>query len=358
MRKSVIILLLVLLLTGQVHGLEGDPFGAEQVRDALPETAAELMEDCTAADPGGLSDGVQSILLGAMDQNRGAVQNAMALCCQILAIVLLSAVLRGTGGAMPDRAMALSAVLAVGLVCAGRISGLFSLAARTIDDMAAFAGFLFLSLASATAATGAVGTSSSLYGGTVLLCSLMTRGTETLILPGVSCYMALTITDSALGDGGLKLAGDTLKQLLTSGLKLAVLAFTAYLSITGVVSGSADTATVKATKLALSSAVPVVGSMIADASETLLVSAGLLRSSLGVFGLLGVLAVSAGPFMQTGCQYLMLKGTAAAAGIVGEKELSGLISAMAGAMGLLAGFTGACALMLMISCVCFMRAVP
>ena len=104
-----------------------------------------------------------------------------------------------------------------------------------------------------------------------------------------------------------------------------------------------------------SRAVPVVGSMIAVASETLLVSADLLRGSLGVFGMLGVLAMGILPFCQTGCQYLLLKGTAAAAGAVGEKELSGLIQAMAGAVGLLTAVTGTCTLMLLIGCVCFLR---
>ena len=111
----------------------------------------------------------------------------------------------------------------------------------------------------------------------------------------------------------------------------------------------------KAAKLTISSAVPVVGSMVADASETLLVSASVLRGGLGVFGLLGVLAVSVLPFLETGCQYLMLKLTAAAAGAAGEKELSALIGAMAGAMGLLTGLVGACAAVLMVACVCFMK---
>jgi stage III sporulation protein AE len=113
---------------------------------------------------------------------------------------------------------------------------------------------------------------------------------------------------------------------------------------------------VKAAKLAISTTVPVVGSMIADASETLLVSAGLLRSGAGIFGLLGVLAVSVTPVVSTGTQYLLLKTTAAVSALVGEKELSSLISGMAGALGLLTALTGACAVLLMVGCVCFMKA--
>ena len=355
MRKLTILLLLFLALTGQAVAAD-QMFGAGDLADALPDEAAELLEGRSPETVGGFSESFFRLLRGALQNSRGEIRDALNMCCQIMAIVLLSAVLRG--GAGEWTAMRLAAVLAIGTVCLGRFSGFFTLAARTIDSMTAFSGFLFLTLASATAATGAVGASSALYGGTVLYCSLMTKAVETLLLPGISCYMALMVANSALGDDTLKMAGDTGKQLLTNLMKLSVLAFTAYLSITGVISGSADGAAVKAAKLAISSTVPVVGSMVADASETLLVSAGLVRSGVGVFGLLGVLAVCAGPFFRTGIQYLLLKGTSAAAGVAGERELSELISNLASAMGLLAGMTGACAAVLMVACVCFLQVNP
>ena len=357
MRKMMFALLLLTLLV--IHaGASEDLFDGKQVQQALPSEARALMGERDVADSSGFGDSLRGILFGSIQQSESTLKQGAALCCQILGIVLLCSVLRSAGGGLSGQAMLLAGVLAIGAVSLNHISGFYTLAARTVDSMTAFSGFLFTSLASATAATGAVGSAASIYGTTVMLCGVMTRAAETLILPAISCYMALMVADSALGDGGLGMAGNCVKQLVSNGLKLAVLLMTAYLSVTGVVSGTADAAAVKAAKLTISTAVPVVGSIIADASETLLVSAGVLRSGLGIFGLLGVLAVSVTPFLQTGIHYLILKGTAAAAAIVGEKELSGLISAMAGAMGMLAGLTGACAVMLMVACVCFMRACP
>ena len=193
--------------------------------------------------------------------------------------VILCAVVRGAGG-MAQQGANLAGILTVGAVCAGRISGFFALASETVDSISAFSGFLFSTLAAVTAAAGAAGTASSLYGITVMLCGLMTGVAQRVMLPGISCYMALSIAGSAVGDGALKPAADTLKLLLTNFLKFGVLAFTAYLSLTGVVGGSMDAAAVKAARLAISSAVPVVGSIVADASETLLVSASVLRSGI------------------------------------------------------------------------------
>ncbi len=350
--RCMTVLVLLLLLTGQAWAAD-ELFDTSKVRQALPQEAEELMGGRAVTDTGGFSEDLKTILSGALKRSNSALRSGLALCGQLMAVVLLAAVLRGSGASR--QAMVLASVLTIGAVCTSRVSGFFSLVAETVDSMTAFSEFLFAALASTTAAAGAVGTSSMLYGVTLFLCGLLTRLVQALFLPGISCYMALMIANSAVGDDSLKLAGDTLKQLLSSGLKLAVLAFSAYLSVSGVISGSADSAAVKAAKLTISSTVPVVGSMIADASETLLVSAGLLRSGLGIFGMLGVVAVSIVPLLETGCQYLLLKAVTAAAGAVGEKELSGLIGAMAGALGLLTALTAACAMILLIGCVCFMK---
>lgn len=356
LRKVALILLCaVLFSTGARAADSADLFGGDKLEGALPREARQLIPEADITAPGTFSDGLSGLLTGAADAGQGYLRQALRLCMEIMAVVLLSAVLRGVGNTVSRQTVALAASLAVGVLCVGRISGFFSMAAKTVDSMTAFSGLLYMALAAATAATGAPGTASALYGVTVLVCTVMTKLVQTLLLPAISCYMALMIASAAVGEDGLKMAADTLKQLLVSGLKLCVILFTAYLSVTGVISGSADTAAVKAAKLTISTTVPVVGSLIADASETLLVSASMLKSGIGVFGLLGVLAVSILPFLETGIQYLMLKLTAAASGVVGEKQLTGLIDAMAGAMGLLTAVTGVCTLMLLIGCVCFMK---
>lgn len=359
MKKRFLVMMMVLLLCGPVSagdlsGRASEAFGTEALEDALPEAAEDYLEGISPETPGDLGEGVGKIVLGAMEDSGGALEQWVAMCLRICAIVLLCAMIKGFGDSRTVGAVELAALLALGMCCLDRVSGIFTQTAQTVDSMSVFAGFLFSVLASATAATGAVGTAGTVYGVTVALCGVMSRLLQSIFLPCISCYMALMLADYALGDGGLSMMADMLKQLITNGLKFAVIGFSAYLSLTGVISGSADSAAVKAAKLGISSIVPVVGSMIADASETLLVSAGLIRSAVGVFGLLGVLAVSIGPFLETGLGYLTLKCTAAVASTAGEKRLSGFISSMAGAMGLVTGLTGVCTVLIMISCVCFM----
>ncbi|MEI3305825.1 MAG: hypothetical protein V8R40_07230 [Dysosmobacter sp.] len=79
-----------------------------------------------------------------------------------------------------------------------------------------------------------------------------------------------------------------------------------YLSVVRIVSGSADGATVKVAKAAISGVVPVVGGILSEVSETVMAGAGMLKNTIGIFGMLAVLAACAYPFLQLGVQYLSI----------------------------------------------------
>ena len=162
---------------------------------------------------------------------------------------------------------------------------------------------------------------------------------------------------ACLPENRLGAIAEALKKLVTWILTTALLVFTIYLSIVRIISGSADSATVKVAKAAISGVVPVVGGIIADASETVLAGAGMLKNTIGVFGMLAILAACAYPFLQLGVQYLLYKLTAYLASVVGAPGLCKLIDGLGGAFGLILGMTGGCALLLLISVLASVGAV-
>ena len=120
---------------------------------------------------------------------------------------------------------------------------------------------------------------------------------------------------------------------------------------------SPDASAVKAVKLTISGMVPLVGGIISDASETILISAGLLKNATGIYGLLAILAIFVGPFLKIGTQYVLLKLTAALCSIFSVKRESDLLNDFSGGMGMLLAMAGTVCLFLLISVVCFMRGV-
>ena len=141
------------------------------------------------------------------------------------------------------------------------------------------------------------------------------------------------------------------------GLKTILYVYTGYISITGVVSGTTDAGVLKAAKLTISGVVPVVGSILSDASEAVLVSAAAVKNAAGIYGMAAILAVWIGPFLKIGVHYLILKGLAAVCSVFGVKSATGLVGDFASVMGILLAMTGTVCLMLLISTVCFLKGV-
>ena len=184
---------------------------------------------------------------------------------------------------------------------------------------------------------------------TVFLADLLLNLIDGLLIPLVYLYIGALAAGACLPENRLGALAEGLKKVITWALTTSLLLFTVYLSAVRVVAGAADGASVKVAKAAISGAVPVVGGIIAGA--------GMLKNTIGVFGMLAILAACAYPFLQLGVQYLLYKLSAFLAAAVGAPELCKLIDGLGGAFGLVLGMTGSCALLLLVSVLSSVAAV-
>ena len=111
---------------------------------------------------------------------------------------------------------------------------------------------------------------------------------------------------------------------------------------------TADAAAVQATRAAIG-VLPVVGGIISDAAGTVLSGAAVMKSSIGIAGTLGVLALCLTPVLRLAARYLLYKIAAFLSGTLGNTSLTELIDSLGGAFGLVLGMTGACTTLLLIS---------
>ena len=165
-------------------------------------------------------------------------------------------------------------------------------------------------------------------------------------LVGVLCVTTLS-AGAALPESGLDKLADGLKKLISWLLCGAVTAFTLYLSVSGVLTGSADRAAVKAAQTAVSGAVPVVGSILAESAEMVLSAAHSLRAAIGAAGVLGVLLACLTPLVRLGVQFLLYRAAAFVSAVSGVKPLERLLEQLGDAFALVLGMTAACAALLL-----------
>lgn len=352
MRRIILSILIMLILSNAVHASSLSP-SEQNLREALPSDAETMLE---SAPPGASFEaGLRSIFDHALPLFDNALRSAMKSVGIMLAALILCA-MAGAGEGM--HAALIAGVLSISSVGMLEMNSLAGSGRAALMEMQSFADLLLPAMAAATAASGGISASTAIYAGTALFTDILMRTMTYLLLPLLHIYVAICAAQAICGNEMLGRLSDLVKWIFRSGIKTILFVFTAYLTITGLISGAADATVLKAAKLTISGVVPVVGSMISDASETVIVGAATVKNALGVFGMLAVIAICIGPFLRIAGQYLLMKLTVAAGSALGPKPLLCLMDAISETMGFLLAVTGAAALMLLIACVCYLKVVP
>lgn len=342
----------ILLVVILIFSLAIPASAAELTAPTVPQSGAEVMPEKTDS----FGDGLLKLLENALGQLRPDLKEASRVSLGVVAAVMMVSLLQSFSGSVKTAAeFAGTTAIAAGLLLSA--NSLIRLAAETITEISEYGKLLLPVMTAAMAAQGGVSSSAALYTGTALFDAVLSSLISRLLVPMVYLFLALAAANSAMGEDLLKQMRNVAKGLISWCLKILLTVFTTYIAITGVVSGTTDAAALKATKVTISSVVPVVGGILSDASEAVLVSAGLMKNAAGIYGILAVLAVFLSPFLKIGVQYLILKLTAALCALFGAKRLTELIGDFSTAMGLLLAMTGSECLLLLISTVCFLKGV-
>ena len=300
-----------------------------------------------------LDEGLENLLNTGTQELGGAVRRAARSGALLLVILLFCALAESVGelGGSKVSAASLAGTLAVTAVAVADVNSLLGLGTGAIEKMSSFANVLLPTVAALTAATGAVTGAAARQLAAALFSDLLINLIHGLLVPLLYGYIAASVARAALGREELKRMAELLKWAVTTVLTIMTIVFVSYLTASGVVAGTADAAAVKATKFAISGAVPVVGGILSDAAETVLASAGVLRGTVGVFGMVTILGLCLAPLLRLAVHYLAYKLVAALASALGSGPACTLVDQLSSAFGLVLGMTGACCLLLLITLV-------
>ena len=345
MKRILLMIILALFLAQPVSA-------ADFTAPPVPEPGAEFMPKETGA----FGDALVELICKAMSSLRPDLRDAGTVCVSVIGIVLMLSLVQAIPGTS-QMTCELVGTVAIGVVLLQQTDALVHLGAETVAQVSSYGTLLLPVMTAALAAQGGITGSTALYMGTAFFDSMLSGMIAKLLIPMTYIFLALAVANSSLDTDILKQMRDFVKWLMVWILKIILYIFTGYMGITGVVSGTTDAAALKAAKLTISGMVPVVGNILSDASEAVLVSTGVVKNASGIYGMLAVLSICMGPFLRIGSHYLILKATGAICGVFGSKRISGLIGDFSAAMGLLLAMTGSVCLLFLISTVCFLKGV-
>lgn len=345
MKKLLSILLLLLLLSMPVSAEEwATPPEPETGNQLLPQEQSNFTQD------------LLYVLRTALQQLRPELGEGIRLCLRLFCGMLLLSLVQQIHP-MQQKTVQLASVCMLCALLLGSVTAMVRLGADTVSELSEYGKLLLPVMTAALAAQGGAATSAALYAGTAIFNSLLSALIRGVLIPMVYIFLLFAISSAVSDLPLLKKILDTIRWCIQWTLKTVLYVFVGYISITGVVSGTTDQMALKATKLTISGAVPVVGGILSDASEAVLVSMGALKNTAGIYGILAFVAILILPFLKIGIQYLLLKATAMLSSLCSDSKSAQLLEHFCLCMGYLLAMTGAVCLMLLISLVCFMKGV-
>lgn len=329
--------------------------------DSLPPQTQQILGDIDFSAGDGFDQGIAAIVKAGQQEVQRLLRQMLGSGAMLLLIVLLcdgaKLLYVQEKSSRLLQCTTLTGALAIVMLAAGDISNMMGLGVETMQTMNDFSKTLLPLLGAACAASGNISSAAVREVVTVFFADLLITCINQFLVPLVYIYMGAITANAVLHQHSLGSIAKGIKKLIVWVLTILLTVFTAYLTVSGVIAGTADAAALKVAKFAISGAVPVVGGILSNAASTILVGASILKNAIGIFGMLAVFALCITPFLQIGMQYLVYKITAFLAEIVDQSGLSDLMNEIGGAFGMILGMTGACALLLIISLVASISAV-
>ncbi len=354
--KKTLMLIMIFCVVCCVSGTAAaEGIDTSGLEDAVPGRARDIIGDASVTDADSLPDRLKKAV---SDELTGVFKPALKNGAAVLAIAAACAV-AGTindSSRTPDFVV-LAGVLAVAAAAVGNVSSYMSIAGEMVLELEMFSKALLPTLAAAGTASGAALSASAKYLAASLFLDVLITVSTRIVLPLISAYLAASIADAAVGGGTLRGVANLIKWLTVTVMTAVTLAFVTYLTVTGVISSSADAVAMRLAKAAISTALPVVGGIISDAAGVVMNGAAALRNAVGVFGLAVICAVCLAPFLKLASYMLVYKAASALAAPITDARIAKLLGDIGTAYGMTLGLVGSVSMMLFVSVISAMKAV-
>ena len=356
--------LLFLLPTAVLAGQEEDPYyqdqmqasGADELPDYLPEEARKLMGDLGV---GGLGqDGVfnlspEQILEQSLKLAGEYAASPIRAAASVIGVILLCSLLQGLKGSFGEKELSrvfgvVCVLVAIAFVVTPLVECIVR-AGETIQGSFVFITAFVPVFGGIMTASGQPVTAGS-YSLTMMVASDAAAALfSSVIMPLLNIILAIAVASSAaprLHIGGI---GDFMQRAVKWVLGFTMTVFVSVLSIQGAVGNAADSVSMKTAKFVLGNAIPVVGGAISDAVASVQGYLGLLKTTVGAFGVLAGACIFLPALIEQILWLIAVNVCLVVCDIFDIKEISALLKTVNSVIGLTIAVLVSCALILVVS---------
>ncbi len=330
--------------------------GAQELWEELPQETKELldtlgitgleMDSLEGLRPDTMLDSLWQLLTTSAT---GPLRSTGILLGILLLCALIDSLRQATGGqALPD-AFQVIGTLAIGGALLIPINGCIQQVCEAAESTTIFMGS-YVPVYAGILLAGGQAASAAAYQTVVLFAAeLMTFLATHVLVPLTTVSLALGITGALTPKMKLGAVGGFLNKTTVWVLSLTATLFVGLLSLQTLVGSAADTLGNRAIKFSLSSFVPVVGGALSEAFGTVRSCLGLLKGTLGGFGILTTALIVLPPLLTCMLWSVCLSLCGMAAEMLELRTAADVLTAVKTVVNTLVGILAACSLFMIVA---------
>ncbi len=272
-----------------------------------------------------------NIILKLLGKN---ISTALKTVTSVIIIVIIHSVLKSISENLGNEnvskiAYYIEYILIVTLIMAN-FSSIISEMKTSLQNLTGFANSLIPLMMTLMITTGNVVSSSMIQPILLLLITFISNFVTNILIPIILVSTALGIISKISEQVQV---GKLSKFLSSSMVWVLGTIFTLFVSVTsleGTLTASVDGVTAKAAKTAVSSVVPVIGSILGDAVNTIMGCSNIIKNAVGVVGIIVIISICIKPILELAILTITYYLGAALCEPIADKKIVGVMEQMGG----------------------------
>ena len=230
------------------------------------------------------------------------IKNEITIFASILVIIIINSILNCVTEGLQNKSVSQIAfyvqyILIVTIVLTNFSSVIESIK-ESVNNMNNFTNMLIPIMMTLIVSTGSVTTASIIQPIIVFMITLIANFINNVAIPLVLVSTALGIISKMSDKVQVGRLSKRIKSSTIWIIGIILTAFITLVSVDGNLSGSVDAVTAKTAKAAVSNLIPLVGKILGDAVDSVIGCSNILKNSIGVFGVIIVVAISVAPIIK------------------------------------------------------------
>ena len=362
--KKIIFLAIIILMvfpckisaTEQIMESTKEMLGVSTFISESEKFSQEVFEDID------FSEVLNSAITGKIDNSTLAkkllnilgkeIRNQLTLIGSIIVIIVIHSILKSVSDGLENEGISKVSYFVQYILIVTLIMKSFSEIVMNIKDttqsLVGYSYSLIPLLISLMMFTGNLVSAGAVQPILLLMITFIGTFISNFLLPMVLIGTALGIISKISDKVQIDKLAKTFKSSTVWILGLVLTVFTGVLSLESSLTGKVDGITTKATKAIVTNAIPVVGKILSDASETVLGSGIVLRNAVGLVGVIVIIGICAMPFIKLGVITALYQILSAICEPIADKKIISIIEQMRDTFKVLLGMVSAISIMLII----------